>query len=87
MGHGNGVYAGVLDFSYGSSPLDLGSCDKKGLGEMALRLLKCCAHVADGDGQEFHLATHRLEGGDEWGGLGGLLLKPLVASEVMAESN
>ncbi len=55
--------------------------------EMELRLLEGGAHVADGDGHEFHLPPHRLQIGDEWGVLGGLLLKPLVASEVLAESD
>ena len=54
---------------------------------MALRLREGCARVADGDGHEFHLSPHRFESCDEWGVLGGLLLKPLVASEVLAESD
>ena len=52
---------------------------------MTLRLLEGGARVADGDGHEFHLPPHRLQSGDAWGLLGGLLLKPLVASEVLAE--
>ncbi len=56
------------------------------MGEMALCLLEGCARVADGKGHEFHLSPHRFEGGDEWGVLTGLLLKPLVASEILAES-
>ena len=43
--------------------------------------------MANGDGHEFHLSPHRLESGDEWGVLGGLVLKPLVASEILAESD
>jgi hypothetical protein len=43
--------------------------------------------MADGDGHEFHLPPHRLEGGDEWGVFGGLLLTALVTSEVLAESD
>ena len=43
--------------------------------------------MADEDGHEFHLFPHRLEGGDEWCVLSGILLKPLVASEVLAESD
>ena len=55
--------------------------------EMALRLLEGGARVADGDGHEFHFPPHRLQSGDEWGVLGGILLNPLVASEVLAESD
>ncbi len=54
---------------------------------MALRLLESGARVADGGGHEFLLPPHRLESGDEWGVFGGILLKPLVASEVLAESD
>ena len=54
---------------------------------MALRVLEGGARVADGDGHEFHLPLHRLESGDEGDILGGLLLKPLVESEVLAESD
>ena len=54
---------------------------------MALCLRDDCVRVADGDGHEFHLSPHHFEGGDEWGVLSGLLLKPLVASKVMAESD
>ena len=57
------------------------------MGEMAVRLREGCGRVADGDGHELHLSPHRFEGGDEWGVLGGLLLKTLVASELLAESN
>ncbi len=55
--------------------------------EMAVRLLEGGARVADGDGHEFHLPPHRLESGDERGVFGGLLLKPLAASEVLVESD
>ncbi len=54
---------------------------------MALRLLEDGARVADVDGYKFHLPLHRLESVDEWGVLGCLLLKPLVAPEVLAESD
>jgi hypothetical protein len=54
---------------------------------MALRLLEGGARVADGDGHEYYLPPQRLEGGDERGVLGGLLLKTLVASEVLAEAD
>ena len=58
------------------------------MGEMALRLREGCARVADGDGHEIPLSPHRFEGGDEGGVLlGCLLLKPLVAFEVLAESD
>jgi hypothetical protein len=43
--------------------------------------------MADGNGHEFHLSPHRYESGDEWGVLGRLLLKPLVASEVLPKSD
>ncbi len=52
--------------------------------EMVLRLLEGGARVADGDGHEYHFPPQRLEGVDEWGVLFGLLLKPLVAPEVLA---
>ena len=45
------------------------------------------AGVADGDGHEFHLTPYPFEGIDEWGVLSGLLLTPLVASEVLAETD
>jgi hypothetical protein len=54
---------------------------------MSLRLLEGGARVADGDGHETHLPPHFLESVDEWGVLGGLLLEPLVAPEVLAESD
>ena len=40
-----------------------------------------------GDGNEFHLSPHRFKGDDEWGVLGGFLLKPLVSSEFVTESD
>ena len=43
--------------------------------------------MADGDGHEFHFTPHHFESYAEWGVLGGLLLKPLMASEVPAESD
>jgi len=52
---------------------------------MALCLLEGGTCVANRDGHEFHLSPYLFEGGDEWGVLGGLLLEPLVASEVLAE--
>ncbi len=57
------------------------------MDQMAVRLHEGCARVADGDGHDFYLSPHRFEGGDEWGVLDGLLLKPLVASEVLTESD
>ncbi len=54
---------------------------------MALCLLEGCARVADGDGHKIHLPPYRIKSGDEWGVLGGLLLKLLVASEVLAETD
>ena len=53
---------------------------------MALRLFEDGSRVAYGDGHEFHLPPHCSHSGDEWGVLGDLLLEPLVASEVMADS-
>jgi hypothetical protein len=52
---------------------------------MALCHIEGGARMADGDGREFYLSPHRFESGDEWGVLGGLLLKPLVASEVLTK--
>ena len=40
------------------------------------------ARMFDGDG---HLSPHHFESGDEWVVLVGLLLKPLLASEVLAK--
>ena len=45
------------------------------------------ASVADGGGHEFHLSPHHFESYDEWGVLGGLLLMPFVAPEVLAKSD
>ena len=59
-----------------------GSCTS-----LIARLRPISGLVADRDGHEFHLSPYRFEGGDEWGVLGGLLLKPLVASEFLAESD
>ncbi len=87
VGPCGGVGLGILDLSSSSSSLDLGSCSGYGLGEVALCLLEDCARVADEYGHEFHLSPHHLEGGDEWGLLCGPLLKPLVASEVLAKSD
>ena len=53
----------------------------------SLRLLEGGARVADGDGHEFHIPPHLLESVDEWGVLGGLLMEPLVAPEVLAKSH
>ena len=57
------------------------------MSEMVWRLLEGGARVVDGDGHEYHLPPQRLEGRDEWGVLCGLLLKPFVAPEVLAESD
>ena len=55
---------------------------------MALCFLEGGTRVADRDSHDdIHLSPNRLEGGDEWGVLGGLLLKPLVASKVLAKSD
>ncbi len=67
--------------------LDLGSCGGEGFGETAVCLVEGGADVADGYGHELHLAPKRLELVDEWGVFGGLLLEPLVASEVLAETD
>ena len=77
----------VLNMSSGAPLLDLRSCGGEGLGESEGGLLEGRARVADGDGHELYLAPHFPEGVDEWGVLGGLLLKPLVAPEVLAESD
>ena len=81
-----GVGLGIECSSSGLASLDLGSCGGEGLSEMTLCLFEGGARVADGDGHEYHLPPQRLEGVDEWGVLGGLLLKTLVASEVLVES-
>ena len=57
------------------------------MGETAMCLHEGGTRVTYGDGHEFHLSVQRVESYDEWGLLGGLLLKPLVASEVLAESD
>ena len=55
--------------------------------EMAMSLLKGGARVAEGDGHEFHLSPDPLEGGNDWGVLRGLLLDPLLTSEVLTKSD
>ena len=50
-------------------------------------LLKGGARMADEDGHEFHLPPYRLESGDEWCVLVGLLLEPLLTFEVLADSD
>ena len=87
MGPRGGVGLGVADFSSGPKSLNLGSRGGQGLCEMAMSLLEGGARVADGDGHEFHLSPYHREGGNEWGVLGGLLLEPLLTSEVLAESD
>ena len=87
MGPRGGVGLGVADFSSGPATLNLGARGGQGLGEMAMSLLECSAGVTDGDGHEFHFFPYHLEGGNEWGVLGGLLLKPLLTSEVLAKSD
>jgi hypothetical protein len=52
-----------------------------------MSLLKGGARVADGDGHEFHPSSYPLEGGNEWGVLGSLLLEPLLTSEALAETD
>ena len=54
---------------------------------MVMCLLESGVRMADGDGHEFHLSPCRFESGDEWGVLGGLILKPLLTSEVLAKSD
>ncbi len=77
----------VLGSSFGALPFDLGSVNGEGMGETAVCLLKGGAGVVVGDGYELHLAPKRLELVDEGGVLGGLLLAPLVASEVLAKAD
>ena len=43
--------------------------------------------MVDGDGQELYLPPHLLESVDEWGVVCGILLEPLVAPKVLAESD
>ena len=74
------VGVGVPNLSSGAPLLNLRSCGGEGLGKSSGGLLKGCARMADRNGHELHLSPHRFESGDEWGVLGGLLLKPLVAS-------
>ena len=57
------------------------------MGETTVCLVEGGVGVADGDGHELHLAPKCLELVDEWGVFGGLLLEPLVASEVLAETD
>ena len=54
------------------------------MSEMVMSLLEGGARVADGDGHEFHLSPKYLEGGNEWGVRGGLLLEPLLTSDIRA---
>ena len=54
---------------------------------MAICHVEGGAGVADGDGHGFHLTPYAFEGIDEWGVLSSLLLKPLVASEALAETD
>ena len=77
----------VLNISSGAPLLDLRSCGGEGLGETEGCLLEGGAGVANGYGHEFHLAPECLELFDEGGVLGGLLLAPLVAAEVLAEAD
>ena len=77
----------VRNISSGAPLLDLRSCGGEGLGELGGGLFECCASVADGDGHELHLAPNSVEGMYEWGVLVGLLAAPLVASEVLAETD
>ena len=87
MGPCGGVGLGVDNVSSGPATLSLGSCGGQGLREMTMSLLKGGARVADGNGHEFHLSPYPLEGGNEWGVLGSLLLEPLLTSYVLAESD
>ena len=57
------------------------------MGETDGSLLEGCARVADRNGHELHLAPYFLEGIDQGGVLGGLLLLSLAASEVPAEDD
>ena len=77
----------VLGASSGALPFYLGSGGGEDLGETEVCLLKGGAGVANGDGYKFHLAPERLELIDKGGVLGGLLLAPPVAAEVLAEAD
>ena len=77
----------VLGSSSGALQFDTGSGGGEGLDETAVCLLEGGAGVADGDGHELHLSPELLEFIDEGGVFGGLLLEPLVASEVLAETD
>ena len=81
------VGVGVLNLSSGAPLLDLRSFGGEGLGESYGRLLEGCARMSYRDSHELHLAPHFLEGVDKWGGLGGLLVLPFVATEVSAEED
>ncbi len=87
MGPRGGVGGRVSGSSSGSLQLDLGSGGGEGLSETAVCLLEGGAGVADGNGRELHLSLERLELVDEGGVFCGILLEPLVASEVLAETN
>ena len=54
---------------------------------MAIYHVEGGAGVADGDGQEFRVTPYPFEGINEWGVIGGLLSKPFVTSEVLAETD
>ena len=81
------VGVGVLNMSSGAPLLDLRSCGGEGLGESDGSLLDGCSRMADRNGHELHLAPYFLEGIDQGGVLGGLLLLSLAASEVPAEDD
>ena len=83
-----GVVGGVVPgFSSGWGTLIFGSCGGKGLDETLLGDSECGAGVADRDGDELHFTPDGFEGGDEGSVLGGLLLKPLLTSEVPTEAD
>ncbi len=87
VGPSGGVGFVLADFYFGPALLDLGSCGRKGLGEVALCHGEGCASMANVHDHEIHLSPQRFESCDEKGVLGGLLLKPRVASEVPVESD
>ena len=64
MGPRGGVGLGVVDFSSGPSALDLGSCGRKGVGELALCLGEGGAGVADGDADELDSSPLFSENGE-----------------------